>query len=685
MANNLTFNSGSSFKIKRPLITTNGFVSDVDPTIKSHLDELNALLAKRIFARDMGRDEDQDENEEEIIENAVEDIEEAVEDIEEAIGEGRRTVPRSVSSSTSRTRMVPRIKKLLQRSLTPKRIPGNNWARGSILEKFKNTAETPEKITLSDYIDMTADLSELKYAFESYLSGNWFNLDYNAKAVLDDYPAIRDYLIAYGFYVMELQEVNGLKNFVLSNRVGAKNVANYAIVSAARTIIDQEKLKVPRYNEDDSEIVAVINAAGLSLSSASFKTALQKRIDDYIFNGNESRLIDQADIGVLPPGIKPLLIKYIKHSPVPITDDNVKFFLPLFISQIKGNAAITDPTEVDTEESEKDFEVEFFEVDKSQRQVSRSAIKCAAQQYWGMVVGEEMGVLDVVHYFTTRYMIHENIEIQDKILRDDLYLYTFNDRFIPDLTKPREMVRTRPAERLMFHRQVFNSGFVQIPDDMVVNEDFQRLWKVLILESAKYLERAQASFNPDSYVSRQNVMQAVEDLQYNLSTHCSGMANVITPVIYAELKFVVERIFQHQEIVKHVVPQGGTWEKVVEKLHVQMKTEEMRRTGAKISEKRIVRPKVVTIDNKAKLGFAIIRSIADYNPATFEDDKNFSDFISKVDAFITTQSILQKALIDDLKIGQEDIEQNGARKATSEPMPVSAAPSEKSSHDEWDF
>jgi hypothetical protein len=668
MANNLTFNSGSSFKIKRPLITTNGFVSDVDPTIKSHLNELNVLLAKRIFARDMGRDEDQDENEEEIIENAVEDIEEAVEDIEEAIGEGRRTVPRSVSSSTSRTRMVPRIKELLQRNLTPKRIPGNNWARGSILEKFKNTAETPEKITLSDYIDMTADLSELKYAFESYLSGNWFNLDYNAKAVLDDYPAIRDYLIAYGYYVMELQEVNGLKNFVLSNRVGAKNVANYAIVSAARTIIDQEKLKVPHYNDDDSEIVAVINAAGLSLSSASFKTALQKRVDDYIFNGNESRLIDHADIGVLPSGIKPLLIKYIKHSPVPITDDNVKFFLPLFISQIKGAAEIADPTEVDTEESDKDFDVQFLEDDNSMVQISKSAVKCAAQLYYGMILGDELDVFDTVNYFTHKYLIRGGIEIQDSRLREDLQVYVFSNRF----TDPKTMKivdRTRPAERQMFYRQVFDYGNAQVTDDFILNKEFTKLWKVLILESAKYLERAQASFNPDSYVSRQNVMQAVEDLQYNLSTHCTGMANVITPLIYGELNFVIQRIFMHPEILRQIVPAGGTWWRVVEILYMGMKN---------------MRPKATVLYNKAKLGYEIMRSIADYNPTTFEDDRNFSAFISSVDAFITTQSILQEALTNDLKMGQEDVGQSGLRKAIPEPMPASALPGAQAG-DEWDF
>src|SRR5258708_40225967 len=45
----LHFYGGSPFRIKRPLITTSGIVSEVDPTIKSQLDELNTLLGKRIF------------------------------------------------------------------------------------------------------------------------------------------------------------------------------------------------------------------------------------------------------------------------------------------------------------------------------------------------------------------------------------------------------------------------------------------------------------------------------------------------------------------------------------------------------------------------------------------------------------------------------------------------------------
>jgi hypothetical protein len=98
-------------------------------------------------------------------------------------------------------------------------------------------------------------------------------------------------------------------------------------------------------------------------------------------------------------------------------------------------------------------------------------------------------------------------------------------------------------------------------------------------------------------------------------------------------------------------------------------------------------PEFVADANKAKLGHDIIRSIADYNPTTFEDDKNFSAFISNVDAFITTQSILQEALTDDLKRGDEEEEagENGSQKTVRETADASAAPATKAGNDEWDF
>ena len=609
MATNLSFDGGSPFRIKRPLITTNGFVSDPDPLVTTHLNELNALLGKRIFAPSKPAG------------------------AAGAAGGGGAKHPLPVSG----------IPDLLQRHLTPRRAHEKDlWAPRSLAATFHDAVENDVDLTLSDYIDMTPDLSSLKYAFQGNLTANWFNLDFNTKTVLDGYPAITDYLIAFAYHVMNLKEVNGLKNFILSNQLGAKNVANYAIVSAARTLIDNEQLNVPDYDVDNSEIVVDLKSAGLSLSAASFKSAASARIDDFIFNGKWSKLIDgaAADIGPISPAIRPLLIKYLKSSPVPITNTNIKFFLPLFINQSQGTTQSPDSTDTDTMESDKDFNVDYFQDDNSLIKVSASAVKCSAQLYYGMVLGDELRVFEAMNHFTNKYLLRGGMEIQDSRLRDDLQMYVFSNRFT-DLRTGKVVDRTRPAERHMFYRQVFNHGRGQVAEDLIVNTEFPKLWKVLILESAKYLERAQAAFNPDSYVSRNNVMQSVEDLQYNLSTHCTGMANVITPIIYAELNFIIKNVFMHREVLQQVVPQGGTWWRVVETLYLNMKHR---------------RPKATVYYNKAKLGQMIIRSIAEYNPATFEDDGNFSAFISNVDSFISTQSILQDSLTDQLKKRDEEDE-----------------------------
>lgn len=189
------------------------------------------------------------------------------------------------------------------------------------------------------------------------------------------------------------------------------------------------------------------------------------------------------------------------------------------------------------------------------------------------------------------------------------------------------LLDTATAERKMFARQVFGFGAAAGSDETLANLEFPSLWKVLVLESAQYLQYARESFNADAYVSRQGVMQAVEDLQYNLSTHCTGMATVITPLIDAELQFVGRRILMHPEVRSQVVPAGGSWKRVIEQLVLEARHRSFNAT---------------VLYNKAKLGQLIIDAVADYDPADFEADGPFSAFISTVDRFITTQSILQK-------------------------------------------
>ena len=61
--------------------------------------------------------------------------------------------------------------------------------------------------------------------------------------------------------------------------------------------------------------------------------------------------------------------------------------------------------------------------------VSRAAVKCAAQLYYTMVLGDELDVFGAVNFFTHRYLLRGGIEITDDRLRDDLQDYVFSNQF----------------------------------------------------------------------------------------------------------------------------------------------------------------------------------------------------------------------------------------------------------------
>lgn len=629
------------FKLKRPLITTNGFIAEVDPVVKDQLDELNMLLSKRVF---LSASDDELKKDEIKLDPAV----------KEAAG---------AKKNYQGNNLAELLRLRIENKLVGESHKGENqWPDGSLLARLYAEKSSPEKLTLEEIIDKTGELASLKYDYQTKVSASWTVLDFNTKTVLS-YEGISNYLIVYAYFRRHIQDVNGLANFILSNTDGVRKIVNYALVSGARFYINQEKLNV-QYNHDSDAVIQNILAANIQLS-ASFKDSVARIVDQQVYNGKELELIKNANIGVIPPGLIPQLVKLIKKSPVPITEANVNYFLPLFITQLRSSEPATDVEEPDVTTTD-DFEVERFVDDKSTVQISASNVECAAQLFYSMTLGDELDIFNVVNFFTHKYMVRGNIQIQDRQLRDDLQQYVFSNRFT-DVKTGRVLDRTRLPERQMFYRQVFSYGNAQTTDDVIVNKEFPKLWRILITESARYLERVQDSPNPDMYVSRQTVMQAVEDLQYNLSTNCTGMANVITPIVYKELHFVVKRIFMHPEIMRQIVPAGGSWWKVVETLHSEMKQ---------------AKPKTTVLNNKANLGYDIIKSIASYNPALFEEDGAFSSFISNVDAYIITQAQLQE---DD-----EDRKSDGNGKLPLMPPqderdPPQAAGNTAKGNDEWDF
>lgn len=633
------FPSTNGVKIRRTNVTTNGVSADIDANIKEQLAYLDVLLSKPIFTK----------------ENDV------------WMGPDGVPIEEFITAALKARRFTNKHKDELQ------------WEEGSLLYNIyiainsnsftANNIITSSNYSLEEYIDAEDKLSLLKYDFKDRLGNNWNNLDLNTRTILN-YPGVANYLLALG-YNSGYTEINGLTNFIFGNRSGNRNVIAYGQVSAAREYIHAEKVDV-EYNSDSSPVIQDILLGNPSFSSLSFSTYVQKIVGNYVSNSKELELLKFSKYyNDIPAAMIPKLIKQIKSSLLPVTKQNIDTLLPIFLNEIENTPGWQDDTtDTDTtDENTADYSVTFLDDDAAVVQVLTSNIRCAAQMFYSMTLGEELDIFNVVNYFTHKYMVRGNIQIADIQLREDLQLYVFSNKFTHPKTG-KVIDRTRPAERQMFYKQVFSYGNAPVTEDVVVNKEFPKYWRTLIMEVAKYIQRAQDSPNPDSYVSRQTVMQAVEDLQYNLSTHCSGMANVISPIIYDELYFVIKRILNHPEIVKQLVPAGGNWWKVVELLFEGMKHQ---------------RPKTTILYNKAKLGYEILNSVADYNPATFEDDKLFSNFISNVDAFIISQAQLQPRADDD--DSQEEPEHH--RRNRDKDKDDDSAPEKPSApaagKDEWDF
>jgi hypothetical protein len=727
-----TMDEGNGGFVLRRSVGT-GLVSEIDPVAKRLLDDLNALLSKPIFKLEPAAPiahKVEEVEEEAIAKYAIKHSDAGVQAIILATYQNARATKSPLEaafdkasldkaviavikqqvrdakeksakeksakekSATHPTRVTPDMVTLLKTELTPPQTDDtraksdDRWQKNSLAWRFKEAIEAEDQMSLSEYIDSQQHLSALKYEFQKRLERTWGSLDDNIKLILVERPAIQDYLVGTA-YAHEVLDINAVMNFVVNGKNGFNAVVDYAAVGTARVLISREKLKVPGIDQDASKVVQALKepnpdkpAANIPLTRIAFNSAAKAVINPHIFDQSYATILDdflkRNDIAndQTVRQIRPLVLKYIKSSLVPVTLTNADSVIPPMIAQARSSSLFLpepEPTELDGLEAEKDFEIDLFDDAEPQQEVSEAAVKCAAQLFYGMVLGDELDIFNVINFFTHKYLVRGQIEIQDRRLRDDLQMYVFSGKFT-DLKTGKIVDRTRPAERQMFYGQVFNYGNAPAADDMVVrNQEYQRLWKVLMLESARYLERAQISPNPQVFVSKQNVMQAVEDLQYNLSTHCVGMATVISPLIHAELDFVIRRILMRDEVKRQVAPAGGSWWRVVENLYMAMKN---------------TRPKATILYNKAKLGNSIIRKVAEYGAAKFDNNVVFSSFISDVDAFITTQSILQEALTDDLKKSDDD------HPAALGPMNGSGTPSANGSgsasgagdaRDDWDF
>lgn len=643
----------SRFQMRRASLVKSSFATNVDPLVEQRIAELDALLGKHLLTP---LDADQ-------VDAAADEADDAGQLID-----GSRRIP----AAHEREARV-----LLARPLLPWRpaaeiIKKPGWPSKSMVDALSDADDDDNALSLSDHIDLVPDLADLKYDIVARIEHGLLGLDANARAVLQGRSNIIDMLVARAYHVGGLRDAKALFNYIIGNREGVRSVVSYVAVSAARTHIAKKKLKVPNFHEDGGAFSQRIKSKQISFADAGFEKSVEAIANDMMFNADANKLLEKSKIENIPDAIRPSLIQQIKAFKIPLTADNIDLFLPSFIAQAYEGEFVEDMEDPVDEEEDRSFRVQFRDNQDAEVDIDREAVRYAAQLFHAMVLGEELGVFDAFQYLLhSRMIVGGGMEVRDKRLRADLRLYTLSNQF-RDLGQPGrpEEERTRASERKMFARMVFAQGDGQLLEGMQENSEFRQLWEVLMIESARYLERAQETYNPGSFVSKQNVMQAVEDLQYNLSTHCVGWPQVMAPAIDAELNFVLSRFIENEKIAQQVLPAGGSWKRVIDKLNAER------------PKKRPV-PAATLLYAKASQGLQILEAVADYTPAEFEDDLSFSGFISLVDAYITTESKLQGRGYTPAKGAPDDQDEEEMASADDAGRDETIAPA--ANDDAWDF
>ena len=186
-------------------------------------------------------------------------------------------------------------------------------------------------------------------------------------------------------------------------RQGVKQIVDYAAVSGARSRIDLEQLSVRPCERRRECHRHAAHGREPAVLGVAFAKAADAVIDNFIFNSKEEQIIDtvEADIGEVPDSVRPKLVALMKSNVTPITNANAKYRVPLLLTQINGHSAPVEsvPMMATIVDADAEFEVDTEDT-RPHQEVSGSAVKCAAQFYYSMVVGDELDVFNAVNFFT---------------------------------------------------------------------------------------------------------------------------------------------------------------------------------------------------------------------------------------------------------------------------------------------
>lgn len=491
----------------------------------------------------------------------------------------------------------------------------------------------------------------------------------NTTALLEN-DNILEFSFALAVYVVGIGDAPGIASWITDDEDGA--VASFrrlVVIEALNQYVNVKKIEVDAADGDGNinrvAFDAAVNAEGstttTSFESGTFTSYLESFVDDFAFRRGPLGLINTVndDLGLHATSAEiRYLAEYFQNSPIVLAENNAADVVPVVLTQYRSTTS-GSVVSASTLAGPLDFGVRYHTATHDSATINVENVQCAAQLFYVMTLGDELGVFRASDLLITRKLGVGQVDVQSPALLRNLQDYAFNDEF-RDVSTGRLHQRTSPEERQMFYRQVFDLGDTQLLDGMVTNVDFTHLWSSLMVETVRYIEKVEKSDQPEAYVSRNAVARVMDDLRYNLSTYCSGMAKVMTPIIYRELDFLIEQVWKSQEIIDQLaLHNSGSYWRAIERCLQED-------AGQSVG--------LTALLKKAEYGHRILQAVAEYTPQTVLDDGTWSSFVSTVEAFIITSE-------------QIDVDHDGSDAAPPGPPMLNGVPGMNGTTpaDEWAF
>lgn len=264
-----------------------------------------------------------------------------------------------------------------------------------------------------------------------------------------------------------------------------------------------------------------------------------------------------------------------------------------------------------------------FEIDPLETQIEQGIIeeniKAAGALHYLNILGEVCGIFRVtdaiVYRWATGRLDLPNDQDTEGTASKLYRYYKFREE------------RSPKEDRMLLYKRVLDRGEIELMDGMIANTEFTRLWKNLIYEFVRYIQKEENNDTPEQ-ISRKPIFFAIQDLQYNLSASMTGMAPIQTQEIYYQFRDCLD-ILRDPNIVSQV---GNGYRRNMWTVIEKVSTEEFKSL-----------PNVSALRTAAVEGQKIFKHLSEADDSLLQQGSTlFEDMKKSVDLFVTAMGEREK-------------------------------------------